>query len=246
MPLRWYGVAVAAAALATYLVLRRRALRQGLSLSDIEGLALTLLAFGVVGARLGEVLLYDPRYYLSHPWEVVALWHGGLSIFGGLIGGAAAGYVYLRRRGLNVARCADLVFGALPLGQAIGRLGNYFNQELYGLPTDAPWGIYIEPQRRLPQYAREAIFHPAFLYEALLNIALFMALATAGRRSRPGTVASLYLVGYGLIRFSVELWRVDPVAEWLNLRLSQWLALGAVGLGLALYARLRHRPAPQA
>jgi phosphatidylglycerol:prolipoprotein diacylglycerol transferase len=142
-----------------------------------------IVVLSLLGARLGEVLIFEPGYYLANPGQILAIWNGGLSIMGGIAGGALAVLWYCRRHLLPVPSYLDAAAVALPLGQAIGRWGNYFNQELYGRPTNLPWAISVDPGHRMPGYEQFSTFHPLFLYESLLNLVLFLALWQLSRRS---------------------------------------------------------------
>lgn len=239
LEVRWYGLAVAAAMAAAWLVARRLAPRWGGSAAHVDGAVPWLVVGGLAGARLISALAFEPAYYLANPWELLAIWHGGISILGGVAGGAAALWLYCRRHRVDVAPYLASLAVALPLGQAIGRWGNYFNGELYGSPADLPWAVRIGDL---------GTFHPLFLYESLLNLALFALLwRFAARTSKPATLPWLYLLGYGLIRSGMELARVDPVVMLGPLRLSQLLALGMATAGAIGWLRVSRCPsAPRA
>ena len=134
---------------------------------------IVIFILGVVGARLYHVLTpspstgITPAWYFAHPLEILAIWNGGLGIYGALVGGALGLWLYTRRHRLDFWAWLDIAAPAIPLGQAIGRWGNFVNQELYGAPTTLPWAIYIPPEKRLPGYAAFAYYHPTFLYESL-------------------------------------------------------------------------------
>ena len=219
---RYYGVilmlgAVAAAVLSTYEAKRRN---QNPELVW-DGLTWVLIG-GVLGARLWHIFTPPPSmvaqglttaYYLTHPLDALAIWHGGLGIPGGIIGGGLALYWFTRRNRLNFGMWIDIVAPGLALAQAIGRWGNYVNQELYGAPTDLPWGIYIDPQYRLPEFANVSYYHPTFLYESLWNLANMFLLLWLGRkfedRLRTGHLFLIYLIVYPVGRFLIEFIRLD-------------------------------------
>ena len=186
-----------------------------------DGLTWVLIG-GVLGARLWHIFTPPPSmvaqglttaYYLTHPLDALAIWHGGLGIPGGIIGGGLALYWFTRRNRLNFGMWIDIVAPGLALAQAIGRWGNYVNQELYGAPTDLPWGIYIDPQYRLPEFANVSYYHPTFLYESLWNLANMFLLLWLGRkfedRLRTGHLFLIYLIVYPVGRFLIEFIRLD-------------------------------------
>jgi len=188
---------------------------------------------GIVGARL---------YHAATSWEEVpdewwgifAVWKGGLGVWGGVAAGVLAGIVVARRRGVDVPLLADAVAPGILAAQGIGRLGNYFNQELFGTPTNLPWALEIDPENRPQAYLDEPTFHPTFLYEIVWDGIGVAALLALGRRLRPGGVFFLYVMWYSLGRFAwEEQLRVDPSNEFLGLRLNFWIALGVFLCGLA-------------
>lgn len=226
-PIYWYGIITILGVAVTYIIALKLAPRLKVPAIQLEKLLAWALVGGVVGARLANIIFFEPGYYLNHLNQVWQLRLGGSSIFGAIGGVLLAIFIYARRHDLNWLSLVDVGALAAPLGQAIGRWGNFFNQELYGRPTTKPWGIFIDPVNRLPGYEAAAYFHPVFLYECLLNIILFVLLFFYVKKNnhRPGQVFSLYLVGYGLIRLALEWWRIDPAIQLGPLRSPQWLAL---------------------
>lgn len=225
LEVRWYGVAVAAGMAAAWAVARHLVHRWGGAADRVDGMVPWLVIGGLLGARLVAVLAFEPGYYLANPGELLAIWHGGISILGGIGGGAASLWLFCRRHRLDPTPYLAGLAVALPLAQAIGRWGNYFNQELYGAPSNLPWAVAI---------GGLGTFQPLFLYESLLNLLLFLVLLAVARRTEnPSALPWLYLVGYGLIRFGIEFARVDPVVMIGPLRLSQLLALGLAAAGVA-------------
>lgn len=181
-----------------------------------------LIVAGVIGARLWHIFTppqsmvekgITTRYYLTHLLEAIAIWKGGLGIFGAVIGGGVALWLYARIQGENVLRWFDIISPGLALGHALGRWGNYINQEVYGLPSDLPWAIYIDRLHRLPEYKDVATYHPLFLYESLWNVINMGLLLWLGRKFKDqlqeGSVFLIYLVIYGLGRFGLEFLRLD-------------------------------------
>lgn len=209
---------------------------------------LSLILVGLIGARLYYVL-YAWSYYHNHLVEIVQLWQGGLAIHGTLIGGGLAAWWYARRHRLSFLLLIDLAVPAMALGQAIGRWGNYFNQELFGRPTALPWGIPIDPSHRPSAFASFEFFHPTFLYESALDLILVGVLVWLIRRwpnRRPGNIAAVYAIGYGIIRLAMEFLRVDysPIVagvRWAGvvsvaLILGGWLWLNLRNIKLLLTA----------
>jgi prolipoprotein diacylglyceryl transferase len=240
LDVRLYGVLIAFGA---YLALRWTVSRYAATGGDpelAERAALAAILFGFLGARIGYVLPRLERF-VDRPFEVLAIWQGGLALFGGLIAGTLAVVIITRRGDGDVRAMADAVAPGLPLAQAIGRWGNYFNQELYGRPTDLPWALEVEPAFRRPGFADATTFHPTFLYESLWNLALVGLLVRLDRRRTlpRGALILVYAIGYGLGRFLIELLRIDTVERYAGLSRNNWLALALVVGGLVGLLRLR-------
>jgi len=218
----------------------RRWERQGGDRALVQEVALWGFPAGIVGGRL---------YFLATSWDQAphtwwgpfAVWQGGLGIWGGIAGGTLAGIWVLRRRGADVPRFLDAAAPGLLVAQAIGRIGNYFNQELFGGPTSLPWGLEIDPAHRPDGYAGYATFHPTFLYELLWNLALAATLVVLGRRRRiaPSGLFALYVAGYSGFRIFEETLRVDPAHHLFGLRLNFYVASVLCAAGLAWYARVQ-------
>lgn len=181
---------------------------------NICDLAFVLIVCGLLCARLYYVIL-DFDYFTKNPSEIFAIWNGGISIQGAILGGIIAGYYFLKSAGLSFFRYADLFCFGLITGQIIGRWGNFFNAEAFGLPTTLPWGQYIPYTLRPEEYKNFDYFHPTFLYESILNfillISLFLYLNKKGENRKNGMIFCLYLIGYSIIRILVETIRVDSV-----------------------------------
>jgi prolipoprotein diacylglyceryl transferase len=241
LDLRFYGVLIAFGA---YLALQwtvRRYEAMGGDAAVAERAALAAILFGFLGARIGYVIPRIDRF-VDRPLEIFAIWQGGLALFGGLTAGTLAVILVTRLSGGDVARMADAVAPGLPLAQAIGRWGNYFNQELYGRPTDLPWALEVEPAFRRPaEVVDSATFHPTFLYESLWNAILVLVLVRLDRRRvlPRGALMLVYAVGYGIGRFLVELLRIDTVERYAGLSRNNWLALLLVIIGIAGLLRMR-------
>jgi prolipoprotein diacylglyceryl transferase len=225
--LRAYGLAIALGVLAAVWIARRRWAARGGDPDDISRLAVWSVLAGLIGARLYHVITDHDRY--EGRWlHAFAVWEGGLGIPGGLIAGVGVGAYIAHRRGLPVAELLDVVAPALPVAQAIGRLGNWFNQELFGRATDLPWGLEIDADHRPAGYLDTQTFHPTFLYEALWNLALAGLLVWWERRrpgGRPGRLFALYVAGYALGRAWVEALRIDPATRLFGVRWNIWMSL---------------------
>jgi prolipoprotein diacylglyceryl transferase len=188
---------------------------------------------GIIGARLYHVATsWDS--FADDPLRIFAIWKGGLGIPGGIALGVAFGLYAAKRRGLDVAVAVTCVTPGLPLAQAIGRWGNWFNQELFGGPTTLPWALEVSDETAIEAgYPPGTTFHPTFLYESLWNLALCGLLLWIDRRFklRPGNLMAVYLIGYGIGRFWIEGMRIDPTSEVGGLRWNQWVALAMIVIG---------------
>jgi phosphatidylglycerol:prolipoprotein diacylglycerol transferase len=213
------------------------------------------LVFGVIGARLYHVLTpsqslldlgIDTRYYLTHPLDILLTWRGGLGMPGALAGGILGLYIFARRRKLPLSLLLDVAAPGVALAQAIGRWGNFVNQELYGPPTDLPWGIPIRPENRMAGYESFERFHPLFLYESIWNLASFILLFVLWRRYRDrlqsGDLFLIYLICYPVGRFLLEFIRLDYVPLF-GINANQTL-MGLVALASAAWLVVRHRRKP--
>jgi len=265
--LRYYGLILVSGAFAGGYLASLEARRRGLNPELVWDAILWALIGGIVGARLWHILTPPPsmvaaglttQWYLTHPLVVtdrglegaLAVWNGGLGIPGAVAGGLLGLYLFVRRAKLNFAVWVDLVAPALALGQAIGRWGNYVNQELYGRPTTLPWGIDILAQNRVPGYADPTLrFHPTFLYESIGNLLICLALLYIARRYsgrlKNGDLFLLYLIFYPVLRFFMEFLRLDSseiTASALNLTLNanQTLMVILAVVAIFWYAS-RHR-----
>ncbi len=233
-PLRvtFYGILVMSGVVVAWLVTRNRFVARGGSAEVAERIVIRVVIWGFIGARIAYVSTHLSRFE-GEWWKVIAIWEGGIAIFGGLTAGAIAMYVYSKKYGASFPDFLDSVAPAVPFAQAIGRWGNYFNQELFGTPTDLPWGLEIEPQNRPPQYTEFETFHPTFLYESILNVSLAFLIIWIGNRypSMRGRLIGVYFLGYGVIRFSMELIRTDTTFRFLGLSRNAWVSIAVMILG---------------
>ena len=203
------------------------------------------VAGGIVGARLYH-LITSWSEVPDEWWGPFAIWKGGLGIWGAIPGGVLAGVVVLRRAGVPVFPFMDATAPGILLAQAIGRLGNYFNQELFGRPTDLPWGLEIDPENRPAEYADVETFHPTFLYELVWNALGVAVLLAVGRffRIRPPGIFALYVAWYTFGRFFFELLRVDPAHEFGPLRVNAYVSIVLFVLAVAAFVWSQRRDEP--
>lgn len=210
---------------------------------DLSDLAFYLVLFGWLGARAYHVL-NELSYYGANPDQVLAIWNGGLAIHGGLIAGLLVILWFVKKKGLPFWKVLDIAALSVVIGQAVGRWGNFFNQELFGKPTELPWKVFIAPEHRVAPYLEQQFFHPTFLYESVLNLALFGVLLFVYKKKilPGGSIAMLYLIGYSAIRFSMEFFRIDPTPIIGGIRLPQLVSVVLAGVSLyVLFFYLRKR-----
>jgi phosphatidylglycerol:prolipoprotein diacylglycerol transferase len=245
--IRWYGILMATAIVVGLWLAHRQAKREGLPADDIISAAQWGILAGLVGARLYEVV-FNWDYYGQHPAKILAVWEGGLAIHGGLIVGPLVGAWLAHRWRLPVLRCLDVAAPSLALGQAIGRWGNFFNEEAFGQPTNLPWKLYISPSHRPPGFTQYEFFHPTFLYESLWDFAVFLALITWLRprmRAHPGALFFVYIGLYSIGRFAIEAIRLDSF--WLgSIRVPQLASVIGVLIAVIGVAWSRRRVTPAA
>lgn len=211
---------------------------------QMQSVALWSVLGGLVGARLYHVVTtWD--LFADDLWRIPMVWKGGLGIPGGLLGGTIAGAYIVRRRNLSLPAVLTAAAPGIALAQAIGRWGNWWNQELFGRPTDLWWGLEISDDKTPAGFGADVLFHPTFLYESLWNLALVGVLLAVDRYRppRPGRLFAMYLAGYFAGRFWIEGLRIDATHVLGPLRLNQWVALGVVigSVGFLLVDAQRHR-----
>jgi len=249
--IRFYGIIIMLGVLAAGWLASREAKRRGLDPELVWDGIIWVIIGGVIGARLWHIFTPTPTdieaglttlYYLTHPLDAINIRRGGLGVPGAVIGGGLAVLILARRKKLDFALWLDIIAPGLALAQAIGRWGNFANQELYGPPTDLPWGIPIEPQYRLPGFEQYTHFHPLFLYESLWNLMNMAILLFIGRRFEdkliPGDIILTYLIIYPLGRFLLEFIRLDS-AQIAGINANQTFML-IVAIAAALIMVWRH------
>lgn len=233
-PVHWYGIILATAMLVGTVLAARDAKRRGLDPDHLYNLALFMIPGAIICARIYYVI-FNWHYYSANPLEIPAIWHGGLAIHGAILGGLLVGYLYARQSKLKFWLLADIVAPSLVLGQAIGRWGNYVNQEAYGTPTNLPWAMYIAGEYR----------HPTFLYESIWNLGVFLVLLWQRKKNqhlKTGDLFLIYLVLYSSGRVWVESFRTDSLMLG-PLRMAQVISLFFISLGVILLY-LRHKKKP--
>jgi phosphatidylglycerol:prolipoprotein diacylglycerol transferase len=206
--IRWYGIIMALAILTSYFIARKYSWKFGISKNDIDDYSFWIVMIGFLGARAYYVL-FNLDYFSKYPQEIYKVWHGGLAIYGAVIAGLLFTYFYANRKAYTFWHLLDLVALSLPLGQAIGRIGNFINQEAYGTPTELPWKMFVASKNRIPEYYQYQYFHPAFLYEIILNLIVFGILYKILGKTKSGVLGLIYLAAYSLGRFFIEGIRLD-------------------------------------
>ncbi len=240
-----YGLVIAIGVLCAFWLARRRWQQAGRDPAQIELAGIWAVVAGFIGGRLAYVSTHSGDF-AGRWWHVLAIWEGGLALYGGLTLGILTGIVVAWRRGLPVLLALDAAIPGIPLAQAFGRWGNYFNQELFGTPTRVPWALQVEPNHRPLKYQAFSTFHPTFLYESIWDLVIVGVLLwlSARRRLRTGSIVLAYLVLYAFGRLLLELIRTDTTFRLFGLSRNAWVSLAVMaGAGAWLYLReLRHPP----
>ena len=239
--LRAYGLMIALGVIAGVWLLGRQLERKGIGTADdASSIGIWSVGAGIIGARLYHVAT-DWDRFSDNLGAIPKIWEGGLGIPGGLLAGILMGVWQGRRRNIPPAMLLTAAAPAIPLAQAIGRWGNWFNQELFGKATDLPWALEIDDQHLPAGYASGTTFHPTFLYESLWNFGLVGVLLLIDRKLRlgPGRLMAVYIMGYGAGRYWIEGLRIDPSRYVGGLRWNQWVSLAAI-VGGALYLLATH------
>jgi phosphatidylglycerol:prolipoprotein diacylglycerol transferase len=240
----WYGMMYVFGFITSYLLVRYQVKKKdfGISLEEVEDLYFYLILGLIIGARLGYVLFYDLRVYLSNPLEIFAVWHGGMSFHGGLIGVLIATILFCWKNKKSFWKLADLFVVTAPIGLALGRIGNFINGELYGRVTQVPWGMIFPNGGPLPR-------HPSQLYESSLEGGvLFLILWMLKDKTHPsGTLLAIFLLLYGVFRFFIEFFREPDVQLGLVLgpfSMGQVLCIFMIAVGIFLMIYLRRKSIP--
>ena len=242
IPIHAYGLLLAIGVLVAAWIAERRWLARGFDRKAFNEMAIWIVVGGVVGARVYHVI--SDYQLFTHDWlRAFEIWRGGLSIWGVLAGGAIAVIVMTRIKHVETLVLFDCIAPGLLAAQAIGRWGNYFNQELFGGPTKLPWGLEISPANRPPGYLNVSTFHPTFLYESLYCLFLLGVVLLVERRFRlkKGQMLALYLATYTFGRFFFENLRVDPANEIFGVRVNSWVSAIVCIFGVAWFVWLGRR-----
>ncbi|GAB4413416.1 MAG: prolipoprotein diacylglyceryl transferase [Thermodesulfovibrionales bacterium] len=235
---RWYGVMYLLGFASSYLLVKYQIKKKGLSLGrDFVTSLYSYIILGLLaGARLGYVIFYNLSYYIQHPLEIFAVWHGGMSFHGGLIGSIVAGIVFCKKYRIDFWLVSDLVIVTAPIGLGLGRLGNFINGELYGRVTNVPWSMVFPSGGPLPR-------HPSQIYEFLLEgVTLFAILwFLKDKNLKAGVISSLFLILYGMFRFTVEFFREPDLQLGFIIgpfTMGQVLSAGMIAFGAGILLHL--------
>lgn len=247
----WYGFFIVIGIIAGILVISKLAPHYNIDKNTVLDLGFWMMIAGIIGARIYHVLLELP-HYTEDPSRILKVWQGGMAIHGAIIAGIITLYIFARKRGINFWKLGAVTVPGVALAQSIGRWGNYFNQELFGKPTDLPWGIPIDIMNRPAEYISFEFFHPAFLYESLGSLCIFLALIGLHihilKKNKTQTyyyflIIISYLALYSLLRAGTEFIRIDETPIWFGVRFPQ-LVSGIIiiaGMILLLFPSLRRR-----
>lgn len=248
-PVYYYGIILMLGVVAAAYVAESEVKRKKMNSAFLWDSLVWIVVGGVIGARIWHVLTPPPSMgitaldYLKNPLDILAIRDGGLGLPGAVIGGVYALYIYSKRRNQKFVRWLDILAPAIPLGQAIGRWGNYINQELYGKPSDLPWAIFINPENRLSGFAEYETFHPIFLYESLWSLASMFFLLWIARKYddklKQGDLFLTYLITYPIIRILLDFLRLDA-SEVVGININQ--SVMAVVLVISAFLLVRRHP----
>jgi prolipoprotein diacylglyceryl transferase len=227
--IHFYGILIAIGVIVAIVVSKKRYERFGGSGELFESVAIWAIVIGFLGARAGYVFTHTHRF-VGRPWAVFYIWEGGLALYGGLFFGALTVIYLVNKRGGDLFSFGDAAAVGIPLAQAIGRFGNYFNQELFGTPSDLAWAVIIGPSHRPVGYEQFETFHPTFLYEAVWNalilVPMILWLEKRGKLAK-GASFGVYIVMYSFIRFVMELLRTDTSFRLFGLSRNGWISIAA-------------------
>lgn len=245
LQVRWYGLVIITALIIGYLLANHLKPRfKQLKMLNLGDLVPWLVIGGILGARLYYVI-FNFDYFLQRPAAALKIWEGGLAIHGAFLGALIALLIYLRKHRLNFFSVSDLLVIPLIFGQAIGRWGNFFNEEAYGSPTNLPWRLFISLDKRLPALEAYQYFHPTFLYESLWNILVFvLLLVLLYKTKKPGIILAFYLIFYSLGRFFIEAFRTDSLMLG-SIKIAQLISLVFILCGITILYIQRFNKTPR-
>lgn len=249
LQLRAYGLMIALGVIAAVYLFGRRLEAKGIGTrDDAASIATWGVVAGILGARLYHVVTSWQHDFVN-PLNWLKIWEGGLGIPGGLAAGIVVGIYQARKRGIPIPEGLSAMTPSLPLAQAIGRWGNWWNQELFGKPTTLPWGLRVSPAKTIAAgYPPGTLFQPTFLYESLGNLVICGLLLLIDKRARlrPGSLLAVYLAAYAALRFWVESLRIDPAHRFFGMRLNDWVSLVVFLAAVGYLAWSSRRPWPVA
>lgn len=245
LPVRAYAICIVLGIVVACIITEVRLRRRGAPPYLVLDIAVWAVIFGIVGARIYHVIT-DPELYFAagkNPVDALKIWNGGLGIWGAVAGGALGAWLVCYRRRVPLSMVADALAPGLPVAQAIGRWGNYFNQELFGRPSSLPWAVEIDPEHRVPGFQQYATYQPTFLYECVwdLGVAVLVWLLDRKFRFGRGRAFALYVMAYVVGRAWIEALRIDQANHILGLRLNDWVSI-LVFLGALAYFLLMRGP----
>jgi phosphatidylglycerol---prolipoprotein diacylglyceryl transferase len=238
LQIRYYGFTMLAAVASAYFLGRKHTKEIGVQSQDFDDIAFWTIIWGFLGARIYYVLFYFYQFQ-NDLSEIYKIWHGGISIYGGLIAGAIAIWYQCGKRDISFLKFTDKLIIGVPLGQAIGRIGNYLNFEAFGTPTNLPWKIFIPERFRPGEFSSSPYFHPTFAYEMIWDLIIFIILLTLNRKvinQKPGWLVLIYILTYSIGRLFIEGLRVDS-AFIAGFKVDQIIALLLIifSFGIILY-----------
>lgn len=243
--IHWYGLFVVSGIIAALYITLYLANKFSINKEIIWDLSFYLIIFGLIGARIYEIFLEFP-YYLNNPAQIIQVWEGGLAIHGAIIAGLLTIYYFSNKYKINFWRLTSIIAPGLSLGQAIGRFGNWFNQELFGLPTNLPWGIPINLENRPLEFINQTFFHPTFFYESLGSLIIFaILLITISSYNKleiksAMQITALYLFLYSFLRFVLEFIKIDRTPIFIGLRWPQVISLLIIFSALIIFKKSFH------
>lgn len=240
----WYGFFIVLGVISALILTLHLARKFDVDTEKIWDLSFYLVFFGIIGARIYEIFLELP-YYFSNPNQIIKLWEGGLAIHGAIIAGVITIFLFIKKNKLSFWKLTAIFVPGVALGQAIGRFGNWFNQELFGLPTKLPWGIPIESAKRPLEFFDQPFFHPTFFYESLgliliTSILIIILYKNNLTKKIAMRIVAIYLILSSLLRFSLEFIKVDITPVIFNLRWPQIISLAIILIASIIYKKSHH------
>jgi phosphatidylglycerol:prolipoprotein diacylglycerol transferase len=244
--IHWYGLFMALGILLALIVTLKISKYFKIEKEIIWDLSFYLILFGLIGARVYEIFLEFP-FYLKHPEQIIKIWQGGLAIHGAIIAGIITIYFLAKKYKINFWKLSAVIIPGLAIGQAIGRFGNWFNQELFGLPTSLPWGIPINIENRPPEFISQTFFHPTFLYESLGSLIIFISLLLIIKKHKENLnnniaikISIFYLISYSVLRLLLEFIKVDNTPNLLGLRWPQIISLLIIIISIIIFKKSKN------